>query len=554
VEELLVGASAFVARCTGLHLGPWNLALLVSGSMLFVTLVIWTWRRRTCDARVHARLVGLAAAGSWVDVVAVAGPYENRIPPQPLILELLGQAYLHLGNTSRTQRIFRRVLRGGLVGVPAAVGKRMRDVLAEVDERRTYEAGLLALRGERWDSAVQTLQKVQRRSSFPKLPVYLTMGLVNVGQPDLARRQLEQVALDELEPADLYALAGAFEARGCLTDARDLYQRLALRALDYEDVAARLDAVEARLAEADGRTSAVPTADDGPAPTDILQLVAGQLPQRYQIKGKLGMGGMGLVCLAHDRELGVDVAIKVLSPLMAEQQELRARFTSEARALTRLEHPNVIRIFDVGGDSLPYYVMEYLEGRSVRVMIDEFFLPVRDALFIALQVCSALNHAHARQVIHRDVKPENIIVGTGGAVKLVDFGLAKFLDTTAVTRSDVVIGTQLYMAPEQLRHGRVDKATDVYAFGATLFHMVTGVPPFVDSPMYQHIHSEPPDPTKLNADVGPTLRAIILKCLAKDPDDRFANCALLENDLKVAIREAAKTLGQRPSVLLSPQR
>jgi serine/threonine protein kinase len=263
---------------------------------------------------------------------------------------------------------------------------------------------------------------------------------------------------------------------------------------------------------------------------------------QYRILRKIGAGGMGLVYLGEHTLLGRRAAIKTLLPSVAANAEIVERFFNEARATSAISDPGVIQVFDFGYhvDGTAYIVMELLEGESLAKRIERLGkLTLADALRIARQIAGSLGVAHARDIVHRDLKPDNIFLVAdaeaqgGERSKILDFGICKVGAVDVhVTQSGAMVGTPVYMSPEQCRGaGDVDHRADIYAFGCLVFHMLTGRPPFVgDAPgdlIVAHLREEPPAASSLVASVPAAVDALIAKCLAKDPADRFASMAEL---------------------------
>ncbi len=285
-----------------------------------------------------------------------------------------------------------------------------------------------------------------------------------------------------------------------------------------------------------------------------------QLNERYRLLAELGQGGMGTVYSAHDNVLDRQVAVKVLTDAGLGQQA-RARLLAEAKAAARLNHPNIVSVYDAGeAGGVPYVVMELVEGQSLHEQ------PVRDLdeiLFIARQIAAALEHAHGQGIVHRDLKPENVSVsrgaraGTVDRVKLMDFGLAHSLSSRAAVEGGL-LGTIFYLAPEQALGQQVDGRVDLYALGVMLYEMVTGRLPFAgDDPLTvlsQHLHASVVPPRTLRPDVPPALEAIILRLLAKEPGDRYPSAADLLAALEavsVAPEPAGAPASSRPVASVS---
>jgi len=262
---------------------------------------------------------------------------------------------------------------------------------------------------------------------------------------------------------------------------------------------------------------------------------------RYEVKEILGAGGMGVVYRAFDRELQEPVAIKTLRPeALAGGSAALERFKQEIRLARRIAHRNVVRTYDLGEQNGMYYLtMEYVEGTSLKQLITaRGKLPVAVTLTVGKQLCRALEVAHAEGVIHRDIKPQNIVVEPSGFLKVMDFGIARLANPPkgkGLTEAGTSIGTPDYMSPEQLSGAELDPRSDLYAAGVVLFECLTGRVPFEAETTWalvaKHLEEEPPDPRTLNADVPAELAAVILKAMAKSPADRFATAAEMHDAL-----------------------
>ncbi|SEF68864.1 peptide/nickel transport system substrate-binding protein [Actinacidiphila yanglinensis] len=281
---------------------------------------------------------------------------------------------------------------------------------------------------------------------------------------------------------------------------------------------------------------------------------------RYELAELLGSGGMARVHRARDTRMGRIVAIKTLMPELALDPDARRRFAREAHAAGSLNHPGIVTVHDQdeyrdGDTVVPYLVMEYVQGGTLAQLVREQapFTPER-AVRIVCDVLDALAHAHAHGTVHRDVKPANVMVTTGGAVKVADFGIARVLDVdTRLTTAGSSIGTPSYMSPEQVNGGDVDARSDVYAVGCVLTELLTGKPPFHDgnplSVMYWHVHSEPPAPSAANPRVPAELDALVLAALAKDPAGRPADAGIYRARLWAWLTAARATTVTGPATL-----
>jgi eukaryotic-like serine/threonine-protein kinase len=260
---------------------------------------------------------------------------------------------------------------------------------------------------------------------------------------------------------------------------------------------------------------------------------------RYEITEKLGQGGMGTVYKAFDPLLRRVVAVKVISGQLDGNPDHRERFFREARAAAQLSHRNIITIYDLGEqDGAPYLAMEYLEGRDLDQRLhDAEGMSLTRKLELALSICEGLAHAHACGLIHRDIKPANVFVTDDGGVKILDFGLARLI-TSELTRSNVMVGTVNYMAPEQLRGERADHRADIFSFGVLLYELLGGRKPFqgdsAAATMYKILHEVPKALDELEPAVGPTLTTLVDRAMAKAREDRYQRMTDLLRDLEAA--------------------
>ncbi len=276
------------------------------------------------------------------------------------------------------------------------------------------------------------------------------------------------------------------------------------------------------------------------------------LSERYELGETLGYGGMSEVHRGRDMRLGRDVAVKVLRADLARDPAFQTRFRREAQNAAALNHPAIVAVYDTGETdteygSLPYIVMEYVDGQTLRDIVKtEGPMTPRRALEVMADVCAALDFSHRHGIVHRDVKPANVMITRAGAVKVMDFGIARALTDgqSAVTQTAAVIGTAQYLSPEQARGETVDARSDVYATGCVLFEMLTGEPPFSgDSPVavaYQHVREDPPRPSEQNRSVPAALDAVVLKALSKNPVNRYQTAAEMRSDMVRVLT------GQRP--------
>jgi eukaryotic-like serine/threonine-protein kinase len=297
-------------------------------------------------------------------------------------------------------------------------------------------------------------------------------------------------------------------------------------------------------------------------------LVGRVLDRRYRIEARLAGGGMGTVYTATDTRLDRTVAVKVMQPGYAADPAFVSRFISEARAAARLSHPNVVAVFDQGsepaarrGSPVVFLVMEYVPGVTLRrLLADRGRLPAGDALAVLEPVLGALGAAHAAGLVHRDVKPENVLLAADGRVKVADFGLARAVAATAATGSvTMLIGTVAYLAPEQVTTGAADARTDVYAAGILLYELLTGSPPFdgahAMAVAFRHVHEDVPRPSATVRGLPGSVDDLVRQATARDPAHRFADAAAFLSAVRktaAQLPNAAKPAPPRPVPITPP--
>lgn len=259
------------------------------------------------------------------------------------------------------------------------------------------------------------------------------------------------------------------------------------------------------------------------------------------MEARVGGGGMAIVYKAKDLILNRPVAVKVLRSQFGGDEDFVNRFRREAQAVASLSHPNVVGVYDVGQEGDTHYmVMEYIEGYTLKeLIIQRGALPVEEAVRIAAQICDALDHAHQNQIIHRDIKPHNIMIGKNGRVKVTDFGIARAVTSTTITHTNAMLGSVHYFSPEQARGGITGEKSDIYSLGIVLYEMVTGELPFSgDSPIsvaLKHLQEPLPEPRQVNPAIPQSVENVILKALVKDPFLRYASAREMLEDLETCL-------------------
>jgi serine/threonine-protein kinase len=291
----------------------------------------------------------------------------------------------------------------------------------------------------------------------------------------------------------------------------------------------------------------------------LERLISTVLSGRYRLESKLGSGGMSTVYLAMDEVLDRPVAIKLLHREISEEADQLERFRREARAAARLSHPNLVGVIDAGeDDGRPYIVFEYIKGRTLkRRLQDEGRLPVDEAVAYAIEIGRGLTAAHARKLVHRDVKPQNVLIDPEGRAKVTDFGIARSLEQKGMTATGRVLGTTDYVSPEQAMGEDVDERSDVYSLGVVLYEMLTGDVPFQAETQVgvamKHVNEPMPDVQARRPEVSAAVALVVDRATTKDPRDRYGTVAEMVRDLEQTLEvEAARrggTSGEATSVL-----
>jgi len=272
------------------------------------------------------------------------------------------------------------------------------------------------------------------------------------------------------------------------------------------------------------------------------------LGNRYELLEKVGGGGMALVFKAHCRLLNRFVAVKILRPEFTNDEEFIKRFLIEAQSVARLSHPNIVPIYDVGNENgIHYIVMEYVQGITLKEFIKrKGVLKCNDAINICIQICSAIEHAHRNHIVHRDIKPQNIIITDDGIAKVTDFGIARAVSTSTITMTGNTVGSVHYFSPEQARGGYIGEKSDIYSMGICLYEMITGKLPFDgESPVavaLKHIQEQPIPPIDLNSSIPKSLNDLVMKAIRKDQDRRYQTATSMLQDLYKISRDPFSTI------------
>jgi eukaryotic-like serine/threonine-protein kinase len=371
------------------------------------------------------------------------------------------------------------------------------------------------------DEAIKGLQQVAADApDFAAASALLGHIFSRKGKHTLAIKKLRQaIGAAELDVRNIdlhYALATVHEAAGQARDAVELYEKILTADYHYRDVEARLEAARpAALSQAQSAAANPPSVPElGAAP--------GGQPGRYRILAELGRGGMGIVYKGHDTVLDRPVAFKVLPDALRDNPQALKNFLREAKSAAKLNHPNIVTVFDAGEQDRRFYIaMEYVDGTTLKEILKRRGqISPTGVVHVGLQLCEALHYAHSQKVVHRDVKTANVMWTREKKAKIMDFGLAKVVEEVR-NHTTLVSGTPYYMSPEQTLGKNVDHRTDLYSLGVMLFELVTGKLPFRDGNVpYHHVHTPAPDPRALLPNLPEGLARTILHCMQKDPEQR----------------------------------
>ncbi len=406
-------------------------------------------------------------------------------------------------------------------------GDRERQVEALVHAGRFLAAGRL-LHGEgRDNAAIEVLQQVPPGDPDAAAAALLLAELFRGrGNPALAATRLRQATAGlEVGPETVelfYGLAVSLEEAGQPHAALEVYEQVHASQYNYEDVEARLR----RLRELAQSLPAASGSATVAAPADAAP--------RYLVESELGRGGMGIVYKAVDSVLDRPVAFKVLPDALKDNPQALKNFLREAKSAAKLNHPNIVTVYDAGEQQGRYYIaMEYVDGTTLKEIVQRRgMIAPRGVIHVALQMCEALRYAHSQKVVHRDIKTANAMWTRDKQAKIMDFGLAKVVEEVR-NHTTLVSGTPYYMSPEQTLGKNVDHRTDLYSLGVTLFELATGTLPFKEGNVpYHHVHTPPPDPRTVNAKLPGPLAEAINRCLQKDPADRFQDAGELAEALR----------------------
>jgi tetratricopeptide (TPR) repeat protein len=410
--------------------------------------------------------------------------------------------------------------------------RKQAELLARAD--RLLEAGEILQQDGLPDEAIKILQRVEPTHPDHTRASALLGGIFRErGMYSLSIKKLRQaIGNAELGPENIaafYNLAVVYDANRQFAEAVELYEKILACDYHYQDVEDRLDAAREKLRLSDRKEAGAAGAAGGAS-------AGSGAGARYQILSELGRGGMGIVYRAQDTVLDRVVAYKVLPDALVENPQALKNFLREAKSAAQLNHPNIVTVYDAGEQEGRYYIaMEYVDGTTLKEIVKRRgAIAPGGALHVAVQMGEALAYAHEKKIVHRDVKTANTMWTRDKKAKIMDFGLAKVMEEVR-NHTTLVSGTPYYMSPEQTLGRNVDHRTDLYSLGVTLFELVTGRLPFMEGNIpYHHVHTPPPDPREVNPQVPELLARVILRCLQKSPDARYATARELLAEIRAA--------------------
>jgi tetratricopeptide (TPR) repeat protein len=461
-----------------------------------------------------------------------------------------GEMLLKVGDAIRAAGMFERA--GNLVMAAEAfekggdfkkaaevykkLGNKKKEIECYISAEDFFKAGKASFETGDLENAMKFLQKVPPNSDdYTKASELLGIIFAERGLYTQSIERLK-VSLKNLpcDPSTIrayYALGISYQATGNIKSALSTFEKILAVDINYRDVPQRVYELKQLLTPSSRREF------ESLAETKDLRRKEKPV-EKYEIMEEIGRGGMGIVYKARDKILDRIVALKVLPQELASNKEAVESFIKEAKACASLIHPNIVTVYEAGFFRGSLFIsMEYIDGPSIKEMLDKGErLNYKYVVFVAGQVCKGLDFAHSKRIIHRDIKPGNIMLTSKKVVKIVDFGLARVIEE--IRRGyTVTSGTPYYMSPEQTLGEEVDQRTDIYSLGVTMYEMLTGEPPFSGGDIgYHHVHTPPPPIRELVPDVPPKLEAIVLKCLEKKPEKRFQSA----KELFFALREVYK--------------
>jgi len=457
-------------------------------------------------------------------IIAAYQEILTKDPENAIALIQYGSHLKTLGRTEEARQAMEQAYRimPNNPDVQREISELYEFILEEKDDIEVrFELGKLYLAMNQFDSAISCFQRTSQDFRWESESIkYLGRCFVRKGMLDLAMQEFKKLTIDDEMKDMLYDLAQRYEAKNDLVGAKQVYRQLFAADINYRNVRTKFEMLA-------GSTSDPMVFEK----TTILNSLSDKAKRRYELLEEIGRGAMGIVYRAKDIELDEVVALKILPDNLSNNPEALQRFKAEARNARRLSHKNIVRIHDIGEEMGRKYIsMEFVNGSDLKHIIRESGakLPIEKTIKYMIQTAQALSYAHSIGIIHRDIKPANIMITKDDEVKVTDFGIAKMMEGSDATMTGVVIGTPLYMSPEQVRGTPADKRADIYSLGITMYDLLCGRPPFYEGDLaYQHLHVEP----KPIEGVSPALMGIIQKCLMKNKEERWEDVGLVAEAL-----------------------
>jgi tetratricopeptide (TPR) repeat protein len=466
---------------------------------------------------------------------------EAESHPEPY-WQRLADHYAQRGDLYHALTHYRRLQRHLTYGPRArtAMRRALDRLIAKSPEapQLRLESGMLHMQDQDFERAIEEFKGAAQAPEIEmQAHQQLALCYYHTGQFALALDLFHAVPINEEMLEALTAMSHQLEQSGLYREALEAARMIHTHDPLAPHIEDRIIYLTQRVHNAG--TKGVPGDDR------IRELLGEPASVRYRYVSKIGSGGMGIVYKVFDNEIGTHVALKILRESLSSSAKAIDRFFREARIAASLHHPNIVNIFDysVMGEAGPSYIsMEYVDGPSLREIIESKFAStfdvsvddILDALNYNVQLCDALNTAHRQGIIHRDIKPDNIMLNSGGVVKITDFGIVHVEEAT-FTPTGALIGTPRYMSPEQVQGRRVDGRSDLYAVGIILYELLVGTPPFISGDIaYQQVNVVPTRPREICPAIPPEVDRIIMKCLEKRPEDRFNDARALRRALAEA--------------------
>ncbi len=459
---------------------------------------------------------------------------EKILKMEPYNLQALQTKFMlskYMGKYDEALEIFEHILE-----IEENIGKGFLEEVEEIidemiqknplDYTLRYKKGYICYLAHKYDEALKHLDRAQKNKELKQKVISLKIEIFEkMGEYDIALNLLKELPINSEIKNKIYNLCLKLEKEGLLKPAYDGFKYLFSIDEGYKDVVDRINSIKKRL------TNIV--SEDLEEGTIAATQIASQVnpvEERYELLEEIGRGNMGIVYKAYDKTLDEIVALKILPPDLAMKEELLERFKAEAKAARKLAHKNIIRIYDFGEEKgYKFISMEFIEGKTLKEILKEKGkLDYKEVVNYVIQIADALDYAHSLGIVHRDIKPANIMISADGTAKVADFGIAKIQGGEDLTSFGAIVGTPLYMSPEQAKGMPVDNRSDLYSLGVVIYEMLAGTPPFKGKDVIHKHLKEIPKPIE---GIPEELNEIVMKLLAKDPAQRFQSAAELKNAL-----------------------